>query len=136
MPSLATIFYWRRRIPEFDEMVVMGKEIQAERMCDLGWEMAQAATPETAYVTHVQMSQLRWMTGVMAPKVYRFKPVEPTKPREVQTVLFRHFAIEVDPETGERKVVAFCPNPETGEAEREDAPGWRGPPPGMLALPA
>jgi hypothetical protein len=28
---------------------------------------------------------------------------------------------------GEMKVVAYCPNPVTGEVEREDAPGWESP---------
>jgi hypothetical protein len=135
MPSLSTIFYWRRRIPEFAETVRVAKEIQAERFCDLGWEMVEAATPETAYLTHVRLTQLRWMTGVMAPRVYRLKPVEPAGAREEMKVLFRHFEIEVDPETGKKKVVAWCPNPETGEAEREDVPGWR-PPPGTVSLPA
>jgi hypothetical protein len=135
MPSLSTIFYWRRRIAEFAETVRVAKEIQAERFCDLGWEMVEAATPETAYLTHVGLTQLRWMTGVMAPRVYRLKPVEPAGEREKLDVLIRHFEVEVDPETGKRKVVAFRPNPETGQVEREDAPGWR-PPEGSVSLPA
>lgn len=130
MPCLSTIFYWRRRIPEFEQSVQIAKSIQAERFCDLGWSLAQEATPETAYLTHVRLAQLRWTAGVMAPRVFRTKPVEPEAPREVQTILYRRFKIEDDPETGERKVVAYCPNPETGEVEREDVPGWR-PPPGL-----
>jgi hypothetical protein len=133
MPSVSTIFYWRRKVPEFADAVRVGKEIQAERACAEGWELAQAATPETAYLTHVRLTQLRWMAGVMAPKTYRLKLVAPDAPREVETVLFRHFEIEVDAETGQRKVVSFCPNPETGVAEREDAPGWR--PPDGVRLP-
>jgi terminase small subunit-like protein len=134
MPSLSTIFYWRRRRPEFDDMVRLGKEIQAERLSDEGWDMVQAATPETAYLTHVRLSHLRWMTGVMAPKVYRLKQVEPAVGRQEQKVLYRHFEIEVDAATGQRRVVSWCPNPETGEAQREDAPGWRLPP-GATRLP-
>ena len=61
MPSLSTIFYWRRRIPEFEDTVRVAKEIQAERLADLGWEMVGEATPETAYLTHVRLTQLRWM---------------------------------------------------------------------------
>jgi hypothetical protein len=135
MPSLSTIFYWRRRIPEFDEMVDMAKEIQAQRLCDLGWEMVQEATPQTAYLTHVRMAQLRWMTGVMAPRVYRLKPVEPPVAEAPLRVLLRTFRIEEDPVTGQRKVVALCPNPDTGEVEREDAPDWR-PPPNSQPIPA
>lgn len=134
MPSLSTIFYWRRRIPEFEETVQMGKRIQAERFCDLGWEMAQAATPQTAYLTHVRLGHLRWMAGVMAPKVYRIKQVEPDGPRETLDVLMRTFEIEEDPETGEKKVVAYCPNPDTGRVEREDTTAWR-PGPNQLPMP-
>jgi len=46
----------------------------------------------------------------------------------------RRFEIEVDPQTGAKKVVGYCPNPETGEVEREDVPGWR-PPPGSVPIP-
>ncbi|RAK60099.1 hypothetical protein DJ021_09915 [Phenylobacterium hankyongense] len=134
MPCLSTIFYWRRRIPAFEEQVQVAKRIQAERFCDLGWELATEATPETAYLTHVRLSQLRWTAGVMAPRVFRIKTVEPQTPPEPLTVLVRHFRIETDPATGEQKVVAYCPNPETGEVEREDAPGWR-PPAGAVRLP-
>jgi hypothetical protein len=54
--------------------------------------------------------------------------VEPEAPQEVQDILFRHFDVEEDPQTGKKKVVAWCPNPLTGEAEREDVPGYRYPP--------
>lgn len=91
-------------------------------------------TPETAYLTHVQMSQLRWMTGVMAPKVFRLKPADAPVAQKVQTVLFRHFEVEVDKETGKRTVDGWCLNPETGEVEREDVPGWR-PPADAVRLP-
>jgi hypothetical protein len=128
MPSLSTIFNWRRRIPEFEKAVQAGKRIQAERFCDMGWEIAEAATPQTAYLTNVRLSQLRWMAGVMAPKLFRIKQVDSEFAREELTVLMRRFEIEVDPETGARKVVAWCPNPETGQVEREDAPDYRYPP--------
>ena len=134
MPSVSTIFDWRRRIPEFADAVRVGKEIQAEKACETGWEMARAATPETAYLTHVRLTQLRWMAGVMAPKTYRIKAVEPEVPRKTLDVLMRRFEIEQDAETGKRKVVAWCPNPHTGEVEREDTPGWE-PPAGTVGIP-
>ena len=49
-------------------------------------------------------------------------------------MLIRRFEIETDPETGEEKVVAYCPNPLTGEVECEDVAGWR-PPPGAVLVP-
>ncbi len=134
MPSLSTLFYWRRRFPEFEERVQLGMRIRAEVLSDEGWDMALAATPETAYLTGVRLGHLRWLAGVMAPRVFRLKTVEPERGPEVVKTLFRHFGVEVDPQTGERKVVAWCPNPETGQVEREDTPGWR-PPAGYGRLP-
>jgi transposase-like protein len=130
MPSMSTVFYWRRAFPDFDATVRTARTIQAERFCEMGWELASEAQPETAYLTHVRLTHLRWMAGAMAPKAYRPKLMEPEAPRERETILYRHFEIEVNKETGKREVIAWCPNPETGEAEREDTPGWR-PPPGV-----
>jgi hypothetical protein len=134
MPCQFTVYHWRRRFPEFAEALRAAREIQAEQLCDTGWEMATEATPETAYLTHVRLTQLRWMTGVMAPRAYRLKAVEPAAADEPLRVLLRTFKIERDPVSGRDKVVALCPNPDTGEAEREDAPGWR-PPPNSQPLP-
>lgn len=125
MPCLSTIQRWRRENPVFDEQVRQAKEILGERFCDVGWQLAQAATPETAYLTHVRLAHARWMAGVMAPRVTRLKPVEPEAPREVRTTLYRHFRIEEDKATGAMRVVGYCPNPITGEVECEDTPGWR-----------
>jgi len=134
MPSLSTLFRWRRERPAFEEAVQQGMRIRAEVLSDAGWEMACAATPETAYLTGMQLTHLRWLTGVMAPRVFRLKMVEPARGPEVVKTLFRHFEVEVDPQTGARTVAAWCPNPETGQVEREDTPGWR-PPAGYGRLP-
>ena len=125
MPCMSTIFTWRRTHPAFEEMMQLGMRIRGERACDEASELCDAATPETAYLTHVRLTHLRWKAGVMAPRVFRVKTVEPEAPREVRTVLFRHFMREKDPETGKDKVVGYCPNPLTGQMEREDTPGWR-----------
>jgi transposase-like protein len=134
MPCAMTVYNWRQKHPEFAELVRLGREVQAELFFDLGWEMAKAATPETAYLTHVRLGHLRWMVGSMAPRIYRIRQVEPEAPPKRQDVLFRHFKVEVDPETGERRVASYVANPETGEVERQDAPGWRRPP-GVVMLP-
>jgi len=134
MPSLSTIFKWRRRIPGFEKTVELGMRIRAEVLADDGGEKADAATPETAYLLNVQLTHRRWHVGVLAPRVFRPKMSEPQKGPETVKTLFRHFEVEVDPETGKKKVVAWTPNPETGQVEREDTPGWR-PPAGCLRLP-
>lgn len=133
MPGLSTLNHWRERIPAFDQMVRTARRIQAERLCDLGLEMAMEATPDTAYLTQVRLNQLRWTAGVLAPNQFRTRPAPPPAPAEEVKVLIRSFKIEKDATTGARKVVAFCPNPVTGEVEREDAPGWR-PPEGAVLL--
>ncbi len=124
MPCVSTIFRWRRVHAQFEDLMQLGMRIRAERACDRADELVEAATTETAYLTDVQLKHLRWKAGVMAPRVYRVKTVEPEQPPErPKVMLLRHFEIEVDPETGKRNVVAYCPNPYTGQAEREE-PGW------------
>jgi transposase-like protein len=77
MPSFTTVWKWRRAYPEFGEAVALARQIQAERFCDLGWEIASAVTPQDAYATHVKLAQLRWTAAALAPKRYgRFKAVE------------------------------------------------------------
>ena len=125
MPCVWTIFRWRRERPQFDQTVALAMRIRAERLCDEGLELSAAATPDTAYLTDVRLKHLRWTTGVMAPRAFRTRMAEPEAPQVVRTILFRHFKIEEDEETGKRRVVAYCPNPITGEVEREDTPGWR-----------
>lgn len=115
MPSLKTLFYWREHIDGFDDLVMLGKRIQAERYCDEGMEIARAATPGTAYATHVLLAQLRWTAGVMAPRVFRTKPVEPPgEARRIDLIMTRYSA-EAHPETGQRHMVTWSCDPETGE---------------------
>ena len=126
MPSLSTVFYWRDRVEGFEARVQTAMRIRAERLADVGWELAMEGTPETAYLTQVRLAHLRWMAGVMAPRQFRPKLVEPpTPPEPAKRVLWRHFKIEEDAATGKKHVVAYCPNPDTGQIEREDEPGWR-----------
>jgi hypothetical protein len=135
MPSLSTVFNWRGGVEGFEARVQTAMRIRAERLGDLGWELAMEAVPETAYLTHVRLAQLRWWTGVLAPRQFRPKLVEPPAPVEPpKRLLFRHFQVEEDAATGTKRVVAFCPNPDTGQVEREDAPGWRQAP-DTLSLP-
>jgi hypothetical protein len=77
MPSFATYYRWRKLVPAFAALMREARDILADRFCDLGWEIAEAITPETAYATHVKLGQLRWTAGMLAPTRYgRTKPVE------------------------------------------------------------
>lgn len=76
MPGHSTVYRWRERFPEFAAMLRAAREVQAERFCDAGWEIASAVTPQTAYAAHVQLAHLRWTAGVLSPKRFgRFKAV-------------------------------------------------------------
>jgi hypothetical protein len=114
MPSFSTVYYWRKHFAEFREAMRVAREVQAERFCDLGWEIAEAVTPQTAQATRVKLAQLRWTAAVLCPRSYgRMKPAEAPAPQREQTILFRHFKIETHPETGQSRVVGYTPDPET-----------------------
>lgn len=133
MPSLATIYYWRSRHPEFGDAVMLSRQVQAEQFCDLGWEIASAVTPTDAYATHVKLTQLRWTAAALSPARFgRFRAVtqedvaemeaETAKPAAPapKTVIFqvRRFKAEVQPD-GTKKVVSYLRDSRTGELVRE-----------------
>jgi hypothetical protein len=115
MPSARTIFNWRLRFSDFDDGVELGKRVQAERCCDEGLALAAQVTPETAYATHVRLTHMRWATGVMAPRVFRVKAVEPPGEARRVNLVIQNYSAEVHPETGERRMVTWRVNPQTGE---------------------
>jgi len=103
MPCFSTVYYWRRQYAGFAEALRVARETQAEWYCDVGWEIASAVTPATAYATHVRLAQLRWTAAVRAPRVFgRTRPVEPAGPGP----------------DGQLRVVSYVPNPETGRVEK------------------
>jgi hypothetical protein len=112
MPSFSTFYYWRKHFADFREAMRVAREVQAERFCDLGWEIAEAVRPETAQATRVKLNQLRWTASVLCPGRYgRLKPGQaPAAPRE-RSILFRHFQVETHPDTGQRRVVGYTPDP-------------------------
>lgn len=129
LPSMGTIFYWRKSHPEFADALKHAREVLAERFCDLGWEMAMGATPKTAHLIRVQLGQLRWTAGILSPRTHgKLKATEPPEPRKEQTVLLRHFQLEVHPETGQHRVVGFCPHPGTMQPVRDSQGEWTDPP--------
>jgi hypothetical protein len=126
MPSFGTVYRWRRSFADFAEMIREAREVQAERFCDLGWDIACAVTPETAHATRVKLTQLRWTAGVMAPRRYgKTKAIESEAEEEPLTVLIRTFRIETRASDGAQRVVGFQPNSETGQPERDSVSVWR-----------
>ena len=141
MPGQSTVARWRERVPEFAQMMALGRQVQAERFCDLGWEIASAVTPGDAYATHVKLTQLRWTAAALAPKRFgRIKPVDAAAAEaalgaavEEKIVYMRHFKVE-EREDGSHRVISFKPDFETGGRQLvretpEDAP-WEPPIPG------
>ena len=105
MPCFSTVYYWRRQFPEFAEAMRAAREIQGERFCDLGWEIASGVTPETAYATHVKLAHLRWTAGVLAPRRYgRLKPQEPDEDGQGGgfTVIVKRYADMEEPALGRK----------------------------------
>lgn len=103
MPCFSTVYYWRRQFPDFAEAMRVAREIQGERFCDLGWEIAKQVIPEAAYATDVKLRQLRWMAGVLAPKRFgRIKPVELDEDWQGGglTIVVKRFSDGVDPNIG------------------------------------
>lgn len=127
LPCLATIRRWARDNPEFGEDMRLAREALAERLTDVGWKLAMAATPQTAHLTRVRLAQLRWTAAVLGPRTHgRLKPTEPPQPPRVTTICFRHFRIEENAE-GQHRVVGFTPDPDTLLPARTSEGDWKDP---------
>lgn len=70
LPVSQTVFDWLERYPEFADAYRRARTLQAHRRFDQVWEIAQAATPETAYAARVKIEAARWQAGRLAPKRY------------------------------------------------------------------
>jgi hypothetical protein len=128
MPPLRTIFDWRRADPDFGEAFAVAREAAAERLTDHGWDLAMEATTATAYLTHVRLLQLRWMTMSLSPRTHgRLKPMEPPTPPDHTNVTLTTFQTEVHPETGQVRGVALYFDPDTGETVRTPRGEWKDP---------
>jgi hypothetical protein len=126
MPSMGTIFYWKKSVPEFADALLLAREAHAERLADLGWKMALAATPQTAHLTRVQLGQLRWSAAIKSPRSHgKHKASEPPQPPPGPTnFLFRHFHLERNDETGQHRVVTYTPDSETLLPVRDREGPW------------
>lgn len=137
MPSLLTMMHWQRRSGEFAAALAIAREARAERFADTGWEMAMEATPETAYLTHVRLGQLRWNAAITSPRSHgRTKPADqPPAPPATTHILFKHFRLEEHPQTGLVRMVTYLPDPETGQPERVEEGPWGKKPGGLRRAP-
>ncbi|HEX3887455.1 MAG TPA: hypothetical protein VHW05_08155 [Phenylobacterium sp.] len=70
LPSYATILRWVNRHPDFQEMYVQAREIQAHHYFDEARDVALAATPNSVWVSRLQFDIIRWQTARLAPQKY------------------------------------------------------------------
>jgi hypothetical protein len=77
MPGYSTFYRWLKEVDEFRSAVGLAREIQGQRLAEIGWEEACAVTPETAFATRVKLEHLRWYAGKLSPRKYgAMRPVE------------------------------------------------------------
>ncbi len=129
MPSISTVYRWETREAEFAEALAAARWAQAERLADLGWKMALAATPQTAHLTRVQLGQLRWAAGIKAPRTHgRLKAAEPPQaPEAPKVMLFRRFEVEENYATGQHRVVSYRAAPDAMRPVRDHVGPWTTP---------
>jgi hypothetical protein len=128
MPCVKTILHWGRSRAEFGDELDAVREAAAERMSDWSMDLAMAATTATAYLTSVRLAHMRWRAALLSPGTHgRTKPVDPPARAEVLNVTMRNFQIEVDPETGRIRSVAYHHDPERGEIVRDLVGEWKDP---------
>lgn len=70
MPVVSTVYKWIRDVPAFGKAIAVARQIQGDRLGEEGWRLAMEATPETAYLTHVRLTHLRWYAAKLSPRKY------------------------------------------------------------------
>lgn len=101
LPAFSSVYRWRRTFPEFAAALKQAREVQAELICDLSYEMAMGMGPGESHAMAVKLTHLRWMTGVLSPRRFgRMRPVERDGASGDLTVIVRRFTDAVDPAIG------------------------------------
>lgn len=144
MPAISTAYKWQHDIPEFRDAVALAREIQADRLGAEGWEIACAASPETAYVTDVRLKHLRWYATKLSPRKFGatraleaweaagWSQAPETAGPPTRTATVRAFRLEVRAD-GWRRVRASYADPETRRIVDEPPGEWTPPPLGHEA---
>ncbi|HEX4711471.1 hypothetical protein [Phenylobacterium sp.] len=70
MPCYETMLHWVGRHPEFEDMYVTARQMQADYLFDEARDLGQGATPETVWVSRLQFDIIRWQTSRLAPRKY------------------------------------------------------------------
>jgi hypothetical protein len=107
MPCASTICGWVRCNDEFRDMYLRAKDIAADLLFDLAYEIALEATEATVQADRLRISTLRWHTALLAPKKYGLRRAMAPADREDDeagrgmTVILRRFE---DPDDGPQYV--------------------------------
>jgi hypothetical protein len=124
LPAFLSVYRWRKTFPEFASALKQAREVQAELICDLSYEMAMWPSSGESHLLAVRLTHLRWMTGVLSPKRFgRMRPVERDGTSGDLTVIVRRFTDAVDPrigrplEPGEQYVVSSGPAEDPDDEE-------------------
>jgi hypothetical protein len=100
MPCVWTVYEWLKTQPAFAHAMGVARELQADRLTDLGWEIARSITPQNARAVRVQLTQLRWWVGKLSP--WKYGPRKPHDPaadkHRVQHVYVKRFTDAEDEE--------------------------------------
>ncbi|MCR5878415.1 hypothetical protein LRS04_08680 [Phenylobacterium sp. J367] len=70
LPDISTVYYWRRLHPEFARALAIARRMQRELIVEEGWEIAEAATRETARAVARRLKHLRWRVAMLYPTKY------------------------------------------------------------------
>ncbi len=70
MPCAGTIYGWVKRHPEFEEMYVRARDLQADYFFDEAREVAVGSTHKTVWSDRLRFDTIKWMTARLAPKKY------------------------------------------------------------------
>lgn len=113
LPHEDTVYGWLRRHPEFAEAYVAARTAQAHRRFDQVWEIAEAATSETAFLAKVRIDAARWQAARLAPTRYGER-LERAKGGEGEedggrprlNVIIRRFSDDVAIEAAEKAAAA------------------------------
>lgn len=124
MPAASTVYAWLAREPQFAEAYRLAREVQADALAAEGWELAKAATPDTAFLAKVRLEHLRWYAAKLGPRAWGgLKATSPAEPPEMTVMCMRRFSLEVDAR-GWKRVVSWYPDPETRTPVREEPGPW------------
>jgi len=82
LPHVATVYNWLAAFPEFEDMYVQARQLQADYLMDEAREVALAATPKTVWADRLRFDAIRWATAKLAPKKYCERIVADIERRE------------------------------------------------------